>query len=157
MLPSVAISVRQPWAWAIIHAGKDIENRSWRAGNPALHFRGAVCIHAAQGMTRAEYEDAAETINHISGIVCPRPDELLRGGIIGRAEVAEIVKDHDSPWFYGPKGLVLIDRQPAPFVPATGELGFFKWRPSETGVEPAKWMTAWGRPPPPTPIQQELL
>lgn len=31
-----ALSVRQPWAWAIVFAGKDVENRSrrdpWRAG-----------------------------------------------------------------------------------------------------------------------------
>ena len=26
--PSVALSVRQPWAWAIIHGGKDVENRT---------------------------------------------------------------------------------------------------------------------------------
>lgn len=26
-LPDLALSVRQPWAWAIIHAGKDVENR----------------------------------------------------------------------------------------------------------------------------------
>lgn len=24
-----AISVRQPWAWAVFAAGKDVENRSW--------------------------------------------------------------------------------------------------------------------------------
>ncbi len=26
--PMLALSIRQPWAWAIIHAGKDVENRS---------------------------------------------------------------------------------------------------------------------------------
>ena len=29
--PNKALSVRQPWAWAIIHGGKDIENRVTRA------------------------------------------------------------------------------------------------------------------------------
>jgi hypothetical protein len=24
------LSVRQPWAWAVIHASKDIENRLWQ-------------------------------------------------------------------------------------------------------------------------------
>jgi hypothetical protein len=23
------LTVRQPWAWAIIHGGKDAENRNW--------------------------------------------------------------------------------------------------------------------------------
>ena len=27
-----ALSVRQPWAWAICHGWKDIENRTWRSG-----------------------------------------------------------------------------------------------------------------------------
>ena len=49
-LPALALSVRQPWAWAIIHAGKDIENRSW-----ATKFRGRVLIHASKGMTQEEF------------------------------------------------------------------------------------------------------
>lgn len=28
-LPEFALSIRQPWAWAIVYAGKDIENRTW--------------------------------------------------------------------------------------------------------------------------------
>lgn len=36
-----ALSVRQPWAWAITAAGKDVENRSWTTG-----YRGLVAIHA---------------------------------------------------------------------------------------------------------------
>lgn len=35
-IPHLALSVRQPWAWAIIHAGKDIENRTWQAVNHGL-------------------------------------------------------------------------------------------------------------------------
>lgn len=49
-LPTIALSVRQPWAWAIIYAGKDIENRSWQAVNRGLKQRGRVAIHAAKGM-----------------------------------------------------------------------------------------------------------
>lgn len=26
----IALSIRQPWAWLIINAGKDIENRDWK-------------------------------------------------------------------------------------------------------------------------------
>lgn len=37
-----AITVRQPWASLITHAGKDIENRTWRTG-----YRGPLLIHAA--------------------------------------------------------------------------------------------------------------
>ena len=36
--------MRQPWAWAIIHGGKDVENR---VRNIAGSFRGPVAIHVA--------------------------------------------------------------------------------------------------------------
>jgi len=38
------LTVRQPWAWAIIHGGKDVENR---VRNIAGSYRGPVAIHAA--------------------------------------------------------------------------------------------------------------
>lgn len=38
------LTVRQPWAWAIIHGGKDVENRS---RNIAGGYRGPVAIHVA--------------------------------------------------------------------------------------------------------------
>jgi hypothetical protein len=44
-----AISVRQPYAWAIIHGGKDVENRSQRAAfqfKPVIGER--VLIHASK-------------------------------------------------------------------------------------------------------------
>lgn len=39
-----ALTVRQPWAWAIIHGGKDVENRS---RNIVGSYRGPLAIHAA--------------------------------------------------------------------------------------------------------------
>lgn len=36
-----ALTVRQPWAWAIARGGKDIENRTWSAPH-----RGPLAIHA---------------------------------------------------------------------------------------------------------------
>src|SRR5271166_1914096 len=57
--PVRAISVRQPFAWAIIHAGKDVENRS---PNARRQFQAAVServlIHASKGMTADVYEHA---------------------------------------------------------------------------------------------------
>lgn len=38
------LTVRQPWAWAIIHGGKDVENR---VRNIAGSYRGPVAIHVA--------------------------------------------------------------------------------------------------------------
>lgn len=149
MLPVMALSIRQPWAWAIIHAGKDIENRSWRSDNPGLRFRGRVCVHAGVGMTVDEYEEAANFMEGI-GVGCPPPADLLRGGILGTAIIADIVTNSDSPWFFGPKGLVIADAVPVDFIGVGGQLGFFKWwqdGPRPGPAAPAKWMVNWGEPP----------
>jgi hypothetical protein len=37
-----ALSIKQPWVHAILHEGKDIENRSWQRS-----FRGWLALHAS--------------------------------------------------------------------------------------------------------------
>lgn len=140
-IPRLALSIRQPWAWAIVHAGKDIENRSWQAVNHGLRQRGRIAIHAAKGMTREEYEDASAFMLGLD-IECPRPADLLRGGIIGSAEVVDVVSESASPWFFGPRGLVLRDPEVWTFIPAVGSLGYFTWRQGDPSAvaAPAKWM-----------------
>jgi len=152
-LPEFALSVRQPWAWAIVHSRKDIENRSWSAHiaalRTALAFRGPVCIHTSKGMTRDEYEGALETFHNCGVIGWPKPDELLRGGIIGTVEIVDVVRKSDSPWFFGSIGLVLANPQPIEFIPSTGALGYFRWQPNPEGAPdvPAKWMLPAGQKP----------
>ncbi|MBO0142302.1 hypothetical protein JZX87_14135 [Agrobacterium sp. Ap1] len=127
-LPKLALSIRQPWAWAILHAGKPVENRDWRPANPGLKFRGRVCIHASAGMTRDEYSDARRFIWSLGVNEVPMLAELQRGGIVGVTTIVDVVSDLDSPWFFGPKGLVLQDSEAVDFIPAKGALGFFDWR-----------------------------
>jgi hypothetical protein len=129
----MALSIRQPWAWAIINAGKDIENRDW-----STRFRGPVCIHAAKGMTEREWEGAMSFIDD----AFPRPlasqlgrrrsargsDEARRGGIIGVADIVDCVDASASPWFFGRFGFVLTNVRAVEFVPVKGALGFFDWR-----------------------------
>lgn len=129
-LPKLALSIRQPWAWAIIHAGKDIENRNW-----FTRQRGPIAIHAAQGMTRDEYEDFIHTVHMISrthpfaaGLTVPAFKELQRGGIIGTAEIVDCVRSSQSPWFFGRFGFRLANPRPTTFIPVKGALGFFDWR-----------------------------
>ena len=178
IIPRLALSVRQPWAWAIIHGGKDIENRDWRRPNPGLNFRGEVAIHASSGMTRREYEDAADAIIDIIGR-CPAPHELVRGGIIGMVTVVDVVRkaecpapsgrlperesegasNNPSPWFFGPVGLVLRDPVACAPVPAKGALGFFEWHATAALCEPAKWMLlkASQIPDASIPVQKTLI
>ena len=120
-----ALSIKQPWAWLILNAGKDIENRSW---NTTL--RGRILIHASKGMTHEEWEDAWE-FAHGSGAspvaVAARLtfDNIERGGIVGSVEIVDCVTRSDSPWFMGPYGFVLRNPIILPFQPCKGALKFF--------------------------------
>jgi hypothetical protein len=120
-----ALSVRQPWAWAIICGFKDIENRTEGAikqiGPRAIGQR--IYIHAAKTMPRWPYENAAKFMKNL-GVKCPEPGKLLRGGIIGTVSVLDVVRKSKSPWFSGPCGLVLADR--CKFKPLKRQLGLFK-------------------------------
>lgn len=49
-----AITVRQPWAWALVHGGKDVENR---VRNIAGAYRGPVAIHAGLAWSEAGADD----------------------------------------------------------------------------------------------------
>lgn len=90
-----ALSVRQPWAWAIIHAGKNIENRTWHN----KHTIGTIAIHASKGLLPVE--DMPPRVRR------PQPAELVRSAIIGIVDVVDVVENHRSRWFHGPLGWVL--------------------------------------------------
>ena len=169
----LALSVRQPWAFAIAYLGKDRENRQWHA---MPKYRGPLLIHASKGCTRREY-DAAIAFMDSRGIFFSRhqrgPEntakplpptfkELQLGGIVARVTLADIVDHWDDGHAFAPGnvgnvkchncgvekstasnssalcmmpsrwqmdtsvGLVLKDREPLPFVPWKGALGFFR-------------------------------
>jgi hypothetical protein len=119
-----ALSVRQPWAWLILDAGKDIENRNWQPANPALRFRGSFLIHAS--LTRdPTQQELCDRVKRISGLDLPPEDSLPQGGIVGQVDVTEVVYTSASPWFTGPCGLVLTNPRRLDFRPCRGRLGFF--------------------------------
>ncbi|MEH1869303.1 MAG: ASCH domain-containing protein [Nostoc sp.] len=70
-----ALSVRQPWAWAIIYALKNIENRGW-----PIHYRGDILIHTAKTCTQKEYQLAREFCQGM-GVVIPELISLRRGQV----------------------------------------------------------------------------
>lgn len=129
-----ALSITQPWAWLIVHAGNDIENRSW-----PTPVRGRVLIHAGRGMTRAGYAEALDFWQSLgqpdvvgadqrltAPPMMPAFDALERGGIVGSVEIVDCVRYSHSPWFFGPFGFVLRNAKPLPFQPMRGRRGFFR-------------------------------
>lgn len=120
-----ALSIRQPWAWLIIHGGKDIENRSWHT-----KYRGRFLVHASQGMTRGEYDEALDLVHDIGSMELyqrfPSFNALQRGGIIGSVELVDSLDTSDSPWYMGQKAFLLTDPKPLPFTLLKGRLSFFE-------------------------------
>lgn len=120
----LCLSVRQPWAWLIVHGWKNIENRNW-----PTRVRGSINIHASKGMTEDEYWAALIFVRGFAPQVAemiPGPDELPRGGIVGRATLLDCVDHHSSEWFVGKWGFVLGDQKRLLFEPCKGALGFFR-------------------------------
>jgi ASCH domain len=94
------LSIRQPWAYLIVHGSKSIENRSW-----PTKYRGELLVHAS---VKIDHEACRK-----HGLA---PSKLQIGGVVGMAEIADCVLDHQSKWFEGPYGFVLRNRRPLPFV-----------------------------------------
>lgn len=115
----MALTVRQPWAWMIIHAGKDIENRTW-----ATRYRGPLLIHAGKGKpTRAEIEWVDQYARD-RGVSIPW-SQLEYGAVIGQVNLIGCTESHESTWWMGPVGWILADPRPLPPRPAKGQLGLF--------------------------------
>lgn len=126
-----ALSVRAPWWWAILHAGKDIENRDW-----STRFRGTVLLHASSWWNWDEICDDFEGIRIIrrrQGLaptdtgVTGRILQQSGGCIVGKVDIVDCVNSSSSPWFFGKYGFVLAN--PVAFarpVPFKGALGLFE-------------------------------
>jgi hypothetical protein len=144
-LPRLALSVRQPWAWAIVQGGKEIENRSLGAIRAGRMVPGTICLHAASGMRRDEYRYGQWRLAR-HGVICPRPDDLVRGAIIGTVEVTGIVTQSARAWFGGEAGLTLAKPQAIDPIPARGALGYFAWEKAGDFAPVKPWMRLYDRP-----------
>lgn len=131
------LTVRQPWAWAIIH-GKDIENRSRSLGP----YRGPVAIHVSR---RVEPPGEPWSLAASIGMDTDRfdGDALHLGCVIGVVDLVSTHPDCTEPvdgygltptcstWAMPDHHhLVLSNPRPLPRpIPATGRLGL--WRPDD--------------------------
>lgn len=71
-----ALSVRQPWAQAIMAGAKTIENRTW-----TTHYRGRVAVHASQARPSVEDLECCADL----GYRCPEDAPL--GAVLGTIDV----------------------------------------------------------------------
>lgn len=150
-----AISVRQPWAWAIMRAGKNIENRSWE---PWGDYRGPLAILASKSVTEDEYEDFLDTMFELE-IKTPVPEcaKLELGGLVGVVDLVgcrEPVKRTTGWHVTGQLGWELERPVPLPLRPYTGFRGMrdFELTPTEHQAILTAWSavgtdTAWRESP----------
>jgi hypothetical protein len=126
-----AITLKQPWAFAIFKLGKSVENRDWDT-----RFRGLIAIHTSKKVSRADFALSCAAIAHIVGDPNQVPDQvaLPHGQIVGTVEIVDCVSASDSPWFFGEYGFVLANPTPLKNpIAASGALGL--WDLPETIAE----------------------
>jgi hypothetical protein len=83
----LALTVKQPWADAIIHAQKDIENRTWPTA-----YRGPLAIHAGKS-----YDEGGRLFMLRHNLYVP--DDLVSGAIIGVVDLIDCTHTtSDSRW-----------------------------------------------------------
>lgn len=142
-----AITVQQPWAWAIVHGGKTIENRTQN-----WSYRGEIAIHSGQRCSDRGMRDS-RILATIAGSSIDSRDRfrtlqsdlaphLVYGAIIGLADLVDVhpAAGCCEPWgesTYVEHGgrtrrhvmhLVLEDIRPlAKPIPCRGALGL--WTP----------------------------
>jgi hypothetical protein len=105
------LTVRQPWAWALVTGRKDVENRTWKT-----NYRGLLFVHAAQKPDR----DAAVTTKV--------PAHLPLSAVVGSVHLVDVVQHHQSQWAEPQLWHWVVD-SPREFdepIPMPGRLGL--WR-----------------------------
>jgi len=134
------LTVRQPWAWVIIHGGKSVENRT---RNIAGSYRGPVAIHAGLTEATEAYEDGMvrEVLGRYDDSWLMEEQLGQRGTIIGVVTLWAVHRDRDNGLCCPPDGSrnwAMRDHwhlnvaNPIPLatpIPAKGRLGL--WRPDD--------------------------
>ena len=112
-----ALTIHQPWAWAIAEGHKDIENRTWRTS-----YRGPLLIHAGKTFDAAGHYWIQREI----GIALPAPSAFQQVSLVAIARLTGCVTESDSPWFSGPYGWVIEDVARIKAVYCRGMPGLFE-------------------------------
>ena len=130
-----ALTIKQPWAWAITDSTKRVENRTWKPPYGTVGQR--IAIHTSATISQADMI----LCRQISPVPLPDTSDLLAGyivattilrayivvdgsgGVIEQTRYAENYNPHADPWFFGPVGWLLEDviKLPNP-IPCRGKL-----------------------------------
>jgi hypothetical protein len=119
-----AITLWRPWTWAIVHAGKDVENRGWP---PPKRLVGSyIAIHAGKRWD----DDAVFALREYQGVQVPIGAEEHQVGVVAIARIAGVIPPQGEPgvsrwWASGAFGWKLADVVPIPAVVCNGRQGLW--------------------------------
>lgn len=164
----LALTLHQPWAWAVARAGKPVENRTWPPPRGVIGSH--IAIHAGKTLDREAIEDLA-----FDGYTVP--ERLDRGAIVAVARVigwvrcttdlhvtyraslprelrnrtpeafSGVTRDRaqlvvQSPWWAGPIGWVLEDVTAIEAVGCLGRQGLWTVPPDVADEVRRRWREA---------------
>lgn len=115
------ITVRAPWAQAILDLGKNVENRSWYR-----KYKGELFIHCGHG--KVSNQELADFWPRSIKLPEINPRDL--GCIIGKVELVEVTSDYDSVWAIpGQRHWILEKPVRITPIPCKGQLGIWTYNP----------------------------
>ena len=118
-----ALSIQQPWPYAILYLQKDVENRDW-----PTKFTGRIKIHAGK-----KYDQKGHDWLVKQGFTIPA--NLPMGGFVGEVDITgchqlgAVNCDPNvaaSKWAFGDYCFSLANPVPHDLIPARGMLNFFE-------------------------------
>jgi hypothetical protein len=119
------LTVKNPWAWLIMHGGKDVENRTWPTSD-----RGRIAIHASKTPVKFKIADPyMPTAEEIDFAYLLNESEEKNGNILGLVTLTDCIRDSTSTW--AEPGLwhwVLKDPRPCKPIPVKGSLGLWEYK-----------------------------
>lgn len=120
-----ALTVRQPWAWAIVEGLKRVENRPKRT-----HLRERIYIHAGR-LADPKSVEHCRRLCAKAGVKMPDPKTLITRALIGTVTIYDCVPPFRNAWAFGPWCWLLEKpRKLARPIPMSGALGF--WTPNRS-------------------------
>ena len=115
-----ALTIHQPWAWAIAAGHKRIENRTWGTA-----YRGPILIHAGRSRNSL---DAGRAFIERLGLDVPLTHLLAFGSIVAVAMLDRclpVSAVSDDPFAEGPICWMLSDVRAVRPIPLNGAQGLF--------------------------------
>lgn len=128
-----ALTIKEPWASAIVHGTKNIENRTWLRESMIGEV---IAIHASKTSADERSYEICQDIASCFPEGPHDPDLEAPGCIIGTARIVSILSEGEEegridpalwPWFEGPYGYELAEVEAlAKPIPCKGALGFWE-------------------------------